>query len=261
VSQRALGWVAEVLGCPVVAGTALRGGLDAQVTRLDLADGRRAVLRKVPAYSSYAARLFVDIAVLQALSGAGLPLPQVLASDVGGDRAGMPTLLLSWLPGEADPVMPPARAATQLEPLFCAFAGLPVEGELRRAPDLLTEVLGQAAGPPPAGLARLADGAELWSRFGALAPPSDTPRSVVHADVWVGNILWSGDRLSGVLDVGDAALAEPAADRAVLRVDLVALHGEGAEHHVAPAVRQDFWDARVALLWVAMVDRWWPMYA
>ena len=83
----------------------------------------------------------------------------------------------------------------------------------------------------------------------------------MHGDVWSGNLLWEGEQLTGLIDWSDSCLAEPARDRATTRVDLVVLHGEGAEDHIEPAEHQGFWDAWYALTLIAMLPSWWPGYA
>ena len=77
--------LAQALGAEVQARTPLHGGDLSDVTRLDLADGRRVVLKTGPVAG-------VESRMLGALQAAGAPVPQVLwATDTAFVMTYLPT--------------------------------------------------------------------------------------------------------------------------------------------------------------------------
>jgi aminoglycoside phosphotransferase (APT) family kinase protein len=261
VSEGPVAWAAARLGATVTEVEPLVGGVEAVVSKVTLSDGRTVIVRALESDEARAEGLWTEVAVIPAMQGRGVPMPELLAADVAGDEAGAPTVVLSWIDGVTVHEQLPAVVGTALEPVLRAFAERELEGELRGLRDRLRSVVERTAGEPYAGLADHPDGVALWRAMREIAPPLDTPRTLTHGDLWSGNLLWRGTLLAGVIDFSDAGLAEPAADRATLRVDLALLHGVDAAEHVRPAEHQAFWDTYVALLTVAMLPDWWRAYA
>ncbi|HVU74242.1 MAG TPA: aminoglycoside phosphotransferase family protein [Mycobacteriales bacterium] len=259
MTQRQLDWAAAQLGSTVVEATPLLGGVEAVVHRVTLADGRDVVVRVFDNGGAWGPEH--EIVALRALAGVAIPMPQLLAADGTGDQAGLPTVVLSWMPGAIDYEQSPSVVGAALEPVLRTLADVPITDDLRALPDELAYAVGKVAGPCSAKVATLPDAEELWAGLRAIAPSRDTPRTFAHGDIWTGNVLWEGGRLTGIIDWSDACLAEPARDRAPARVDLVVLHGDGAEDHVEPAPHQAFWDAWYAVTLVVMLPEWWPGYA
>ncbi|MBK9125349.1 MAG: phosphotransferase [Chloroflexi bacterium] len=48
-----------------------------------------------------------------------------------------------------------------------------------------------------------------WSR------PARNRETILHGDYWIGNLIWEGDQLAGVVDWEDAAFGDPLADLAI----------------------------------------------
>ncbi|GEO81990.1 fructosamine kinase family protein [Pararhodospirillum oryzae] len=196
--------VARLLGAPVQAGRPLGGGCVAQVWGLTLADGRRVVLKS-------GAGLGVEARMLRCLAGASVPVPAVLAQEG-------PVLLMDWveaggaLNGTAQADLARILAALHARPQPCFgfdedtvigglvqpnprttawipfFAGHRLIDRARRA---------REAGTLPAGVLarveRLAGRVERW-----LLEP-DHP-SLIHGDVWGGNVLCAGGRVTALID-------------------------------------------------------------
>ena len=76
--------------------------------------------------------------------------------------------------------------------------------------------------------------------------------ALLHGDYWLGNLLWQGDKLSGVIDWEDAMLGDPLADLGKSRLEMLWALGEQAmaeysAHYLALNPQLDasalpFWD-------------------
>src|SRR5512142_2822856 len=105
--RQALAWAAAHLGGPVVSARALRGGMSSAVhlVTVQRPGGRRdrAVLRRYvrsdPEEPEPAAR---EARALRLAGAADVPTPALLAVDPDGTEAGVPALLMTWLPGRVD---------------------------------------------------------------------------------------------------------------------------------------------------------------
>jgi len=149
------------------------------------------------------AELEFHLALQEHLAQAGLPCPCPL-TDVAGGRwrplAGKPAALLTCLPG-ASVEVPSAKHCREVGRAL-ARMHLAVADILDAPPNpcgsgwrqRVGETLMPQLSPDEAVL--LVD--EL--AFQAAQDWSDLPRGVVHADLFRDNVLWSGDRLSGLLD-------------------------------------------------------------
>jgi len=68
---------------------------------------------------------------------------------------------------------------------------------------------------------------EARRRMAAVDRPCEE-RVLVHGDLWQGNTLWVGDRLSGILDWDRAGVGPYGIDLGYLRCDAAVTHGLGA---------------------------------
>lgn len=59
-------------------------------------------------------------------------------------------------------------------------------------------------------------------------PPPPNPMTLVHGDLWPGNVLWSDGHISGLIDWEDARLGDPLDDIGITRLDIWWQYGEEA---------------------------------
>lgn len=175
----------------------LGGGCLEEVTRVTLRDGRRGVAKGGPAPR-------VEATMLEAMRAAGVPAPAVLAVDdallVMEERPRRGTLAGAW-----------ADLGRVLGTLHAAVAeGYGWEADYAYGPIALPNAptddwptfwadrrLLAHADALPADLARrvAALAAELPARLPARPRPS-----LLHGDLWGGNVLVDGDRVSALID-------------------------------------------------------------
>lgn len=210
-------------------------GMSATTLLLDLVDGRRIVLRgrgavKTSAYDAEPDQ--VQFHVLRAVEQTRVPAPPALFYESDPDVLGVPFLATGRLPGSA--VVPWSRegraflievgggpAGDQLLDILVAIHSVPVDHA----------DLAQVFGPPPesvgVAVTRLRETIEknavgpepiLTDALGWLAanlPECPVP-ALVHGDFRAGNLLFVGDRISGILDWEFAHLGDPTRDLAWL---------------------------------------------
>jgi fructosamine-3-kinase len=175
----------------------LAGGDLSQILRVELADGRTAIVKSGPAPET-------EAAMLQAIAAAGVPAPRVLAANADAlvieELPSGGSLRSAW--GSLGAVL--ARLHETLGtrygwPVDYAFGPVAIEnafadewprfwGERRLAANAL-----HIPGPLARRVERLA--ADLANRLPARPEPS-----LLHGDLWGGNVLVDGDHVSGLID-------------------------------------------------------------
>ncbi|WP_144124483.1 phosphotransferase family protein [Catellatospora sichuanensis] len=254
-----LGWLRRALGAPIAAVTPLVGGIAHAVSAVDTADGRRYALRRwcrpgwqvedpwfTPAN---------EVAALTALSGTGLPVPEVVAVDPTGAHTDFPALLMTWLPGTMLPsathraAAEPPPSTDMLRQLIAAAHAVHAVDGTGVAPFEPYVVLADAR--PPQASSR----PELWERAIATGAAIGSPArsTLIHRDYHPGNTLWCGGRLTGVVDWTNASRGRPGYDFGYLRVNLLIAHGQGAADALLPLL--DDHDPAADLL--AFLDMEW----
>ncbi|MFC7545135.1 phosphotransferase family protein [Plantactinospora sp. GCM10030261] len=221
------------------------------------------VLRRFPPGDDAARR---EARVLSAIDGLGGLAPRLLAADPDGQRFGEPAVVITRIPGRAH--IGPRDACARAERLGAALARVhahPIDslGHFR-------DVLAVAAPPAMPDGARDGDAIRAVSEVAAgwerLVGGS---RVLTHYDFWSGNVLWSDDRLTGVIDWSGAALGPRGFDLAWCRLDLALLHGPDAAdtflagyQAAADVVVDDIrlWDLWTAIRTRSSVVTWLPNY-
>lgn len=187
------------------------GGISAEVSAVD-AGGHELVLKR------YVDRAWLarepDLAerearVLRLLEAATVPAPELVAVDGDGSVTGAPSLLMTRLDGRHQ-WQPPSIEAF-------ARVGVAIH-----------------AVPPPAGFRRYrryhrdrfeTPASSVWQEAVAVMDGIDVdviePRGFIQRDHHAGNVLWSGGRVSGVIDWVEACEGPLAIDAARARVNLV----------------------------------------
>jgi aminoglycoside phosphotransferase (APT) family kinase protein len=218
-----LPWVEQTLGgsARVVGGKRLTGGLTSIVHRLMVErNGRREqyVLRWWPnrEHEAWIARtVLLETAVLMKLEGTNIPAPRVIGSITDAALGG-PAVLMTRLAGHMC-LMPRDRErwlqqmAQMLARIHAlALDGKPFESWLDRS---------QLSPPPDASRA------DVWKEAIALVANEGaaTRTCFLHRDYQHFNILWSRERLTGVVDWGEACIGPPEVDVGHCRLNLTLL--------------------------------------
>jgi len=222
-----LPWVEQTLGhgARVVAVRKLTGGLTSRVHELTVdQNGRRSryVLRSWAADHEHKDWILRSIAaegaVLAALERTDVPAPRLIGSTTEAAASG-PALLMTRVPGRVL-LMPRDREnwLRQMARLLArihavdatAAAGATFESWLE--PDKLT---------PPADGSR----PDIWRSAFALMREDRKPmhRCFIHRDYQHFNLLWSRERLTGVVDWSGACLGPPDIDVGHCRLNLTLL--------------------------------------
>ena len=188
---------ADLLGGALERVIAISGGDLSQVVRISLADGREAVVKSGPAPRA-------EAAMLAAIAASGAPAPAVLGVSDGA-------LVLERLPadgsvGNAWPSLGRALATLHRAAGSCygwredyAFGPVAIPNAWTDDwPSFWAErrLLAPAAGLP-AELARRVE--RLASDLCERLPPRPAP-ALLHGDLWGGNVLVAGGRVTGLID-------------------------------------------------------------
>ena len=217
-------WVEQTLGrdARVVATRLLTGGLTSLVHELTVVrNGRRSryVLRSwAPAneHKDWILRaVAAEAAILTALERSDVPAPRLIAST-GDVAAGGPALLMTRVPGRVF-LMPRDREhwLRQMAQMLARIHELEATG--RR----FESWLDAGTLTPPADASR----ADMWREaFALVAEPREATRPCfIHRDYQHFNLLWSRERLTGVVDWAGAGVGPPDVDVGHCRLNLTLL--------------------------------------
>ena len=197
LSERIARAAAALLGGEVAHAEPLGGGCLEQVTRVTLRDGRRVVAKGGPAPR-------VEAVMLDAVRAAGAPAPRVLAVDgallVMEERPRRGALADAW--ADLGRVLATLHAAEgQRYGWNADYAYGPVALPNATTVDWpafwAERRLLAHADRLPADLARRV--AALAAELPARLPTRPRP-SLLHGDLWAGNVLVDGDRVSALID-------------------------------------------------------------
>jgi aminoglycoside phosphotransferase (APT) family kinase protein len=220
--DRARTWAEALAPRAVVDVTAIGGGITDTKWVLHLAEGDPLVIRwSDPQVWGKTGREHVlrEALACRLLTGAALPVPQLIASDLDGATAGGPANLMTWRPGRVRLGRLELTAITAWARLAVAVHQQPVLVEHRpptfsfRGP-IEPEVPGWARWP---GLWRKA--IDVWA-----AGPPPTPYGLLHRDFHLGNTLWQGDTVTGLIDWAETSWGPPDLDVAHACSDFAMLH-------------------------------------
>jgi aminoglycoside phosphotransferase (APT) family kinase protein len=177
-----------------------------------------------------------EAAVQNEVAGRGFPAPRVLLASDDPSALGGGFLVMERLPGEPmmrfelpasqwpyllarmPPVM--ARLAADLHALAPGLAERSGSGAAAIAPDFASRLASLRAGVERAELEELGPAVSWLERNRPATPAADLV--LCHGDLWPGNVLLDGARVSGVIDWSwqGLCLAPPEYDVAILRVGL-----------------------------------------
>jgi aminoglycoside phosphotransferase (APT) family kinase protein len=248
-----LAWVEQTLGSSarVVGWKRLTGGLTSIVHRLTVErNGCREeyVLRWwVPdsECEQWIARAVpLEAAVLTKLEASDIPAPRVIGSTTDTALGG-PAILMTRLPGKMQ-LMPRDRERwlRQMAQMLARIHALPVDGKP------FESWLDRSQLSPPPDASR----ADIWREAIALVAEEPTPARTcfLHRDYQHFNMLWSRERLTGVVDWIEACVGPPEADVGHCRLNLTVLFSAGVA---------DRFRAIYEVESGHRVDAWWDVHA
>ncbi|WP_339159684.1 aminoglycoside phosphotransferase family protein [Paenibacillus sp. FSL W8-0186] len=170
-----------------------------------------------------------ESAALQAASEYGIMSPKWIASDDDGSGGGMPSVLMSRLPGEV--VLMPADRVDWLRGLAQALAQLHLQGTKTFPWTYFSYI-----DPTRFSIPEWTGKPDVWREIARIIQgpePAYTPR-FIHRDYHPGNVLWKHGRVSGIVDWVNACLGPSGIDVGHCRVNLAQLHGsEAADRFLA----------------------------
>jgi aminoglycoside phosphotransferase (APT) family kinase protein len=221
-----LRWVAKVMACGEV--TVVRGLREAGSPWLLQADDREVVLRvgqpgDTPSFTT-------EVAALSLVTEADVRAPKLLGHD-DGMATGVPLVLTerlagtSRIPREFDQLRMRGlgAAAAQLHAVFLEPSpALPARDQPMGSLDF-------------ARMHEQEDASHLLREAAALIArihPAAEQTVLVHGDLWQGNTLWAGGRLSGLVDWDCAGAGAPGVDLGSLRCDAALCFGAAAAAEV-----------------------------
>lgn len=250
--ETVLGWVRDVVGGRISSIRSMGVG-STTMHAIDAGDPpRRLVVRRF----HDGERLRTDpwyvpaneAAVLELLDDTEVPAPRLLAADPYGRICDVPALLTTRLPGR------PATRPWDMDAFLT---------ELAQALARIHEVPLDIALPPYAPYYDLAThgerrppvwsgSPELWGRVFEVVtgPPPETPTGFIHRDYHPGQTVWSGDRLTGVVDWTTGSHGPHAIDVARMRLNLAMDYGVEVagrfqtiyRHAAGRDLRHPYWD-------------------
>jgi aminoglycoside phosphotransferase (APT) family kinase protein len=237
----------------------LEGGQHADTWRVETASPRlTVVVRQFPPGDSAGAR---EQRVLRALEGLGGLAPVLLGGDLDCRWAESPTLLISWLDGQAD--ITPADPENWAAQLGHALATVHAVSSDRLA--ALPSAFDGSVGSRKVLEGPLAKG--IRSGWRQITAP---PEVLTHSDYWSGNVVWRDGKLTGIVDWSGGARGPRGFDVGWCRLDLVLLFDERIADVFLAAYEEGIgrplddvalWDGWAVARSHQTVETWVPNYA
>lgn len=225
-------WAAARTGRPVVSSVALTGGMTSTMLRLTHRSGPDLVLRSITEqpWLRHGAELVAREAETQVLlKGTPVPAPVSLALDADGSATGHPAHLMTFLEGDPDTGRSDEAALASMAELLAAIHGV--------TPDSLPRRFQSWAGEEKWVVPPFAHDAAVWRRaFEVLAVGDpDWEPCFLHRDFGPHNLLWEGDRVSGIVDWVETSTGPAWLDVAHAASNLALRHGTGVASRFASA--------------------------
>jgi aminoglycoside phosphotransferase (APT) family kinase protein len=227
----ALSWASEVVG-PIAAVGEVTGGRTSTLLSLTAVDGARAILRLMTRepWRTHGVGLTTREHEIQGmLTGTAVPAPRSLALDADGRHCGHPAHLMSLLPGQTQAGRLDADSLGRLAELLATVHDVVPTIDVRRYQSWAWEA--KYVVPP------WATDTATWERAFALLrtdPPAHAD-CFLHRDFQPFNVLWSGGRISGVVDWVETSIGPAWLDVAHCRTNLALLGGNGPAEAFAAA--------------------------
>jgi aminoglycoside phosphotransferase (APT) family kinase protein len=222
IPARVRAWAQEHVESEIIAIEPVGGGRTDTISAVYLLRGEPVILRYVSIERwGEIGRQHVSCEALGCtlMEGSSLPVPHLIASDPDGSQAGAYANLTTWLPGGVRLEPLSLDAIDELARIAVIIHGTPVDDDHRPRPyEFWT--------PPDLAVPSWTSRADSWQRaidvFHQGPPP--THHGLVHRDFHPGNILWEGDRITGVIDWAETSWGPPDLDVMHSRANFVMLH-------------------------------------
>lgn len=254
LNPQALDWVAATIGpgARVVRRRRLFGGVSSDVHAVDVVDRdghrHRTVLKWFPRPGPEPADPWVrrEVEVLTMVGAADVPSPEVLGMDPAGEHTeGVSALLMSRVPGRVhltprDPENWLRQTAVMLARIHALDVPMP---DFDRWRDHMADKDVPCDATDPA----------IWHGAVHALRRGESPfvPTVIHRDYQHYNLLWTRDRLTGVVDWASGCLGPPDVDVGHCRLNLAVLMGaEAAERF------REMYEAESG----RTVDPWWDLF-
>jgi aminoglycoside phosphotransferase (APT) family kinase protein len=227
----ALGWASATIG-PVTRVSELSGGWTSTMLALDIGDGGEHVLRlmtREPWRSHGPALTTRECEVQQMLAGTGVPAPRSRALDADGRACGFPGHLMSMLPGRVDLDRIDEVSLDRLADLLAGIHDISPTIDVRPYQSWAWEA--KYSVPP------WAKDAALWEEAFALlrTDAPDFAPCFIRRDFQHRNVLWSDDRISGVVDWVETSIGPAWLDVAHCCTNIAITHGSETADRFAAA--------------------------
>ncbi len=228
---RGVGWAESQVG-PVHEVRELSGGLTSTMLWLEADTGDSAVLRllaREPWRSHGAALVTRERDIQQMLEGTGVPAPRSRALDADGRECGHPAHLMTGLPGEVDTARVDPASLGRLADVLSDIHAV--------SPDIEVRTYQSWAWEAKYAVPSWATHASLWQEaFDLLrSPPPAYEPCFIHRDFQPRNVLWSGSRVSGVVDWVETSVGPAWLDVAHCCTNLAITHGTQVADRFAAA--------------------------
>lgn len=235
-AERVWAWAQEHSDRPIRTIEAIAGGLTDTISAVHFDSGDPLILRhaSVARWGETGRRHIAREAIgTRLLHGSGLPVPQLVASDPDGSQTGDYANLTTWRPGRVRLDRLGPAAMDELARVAVSIHAQPV------AVDLRPPAYGFGT-PTPLTVPTWSQHPRWWQHaidiFAAGPPP--TPSGLVHRDFHPGNILWLGDRVTGVIDWAETSWGPPDLDVVHSATNFALLHDLDAARAFVTAYRR-----------------------
>lgn len=218
-------WAQAFAPSPIIDITPIGDGITGTKRLLVLSDGEPLVLRWAGAKTWGATgreHVRREALALRLLAGSPLPVPRLLASDLGNASTTDSANLMTWIPGRVRHGHLGPDAVTNLARLAVAVHTQPVPVQ-DRPPTFAFR------GPLVPGVPDWTDAPELWRQAINVwrSGPPPTANGLLHRDFHLGNVVWDGDRVTGLIDWAETSWGPADLDVAHLCADFAMLHDPG----------------------------------
>ncbi len=241
-----LRWAEQAGGRRIVGAEALTGGMTSTMLRLRHDWGADSVLRLITEepWRTHGATLAArEAETLRDLADADVPAPHSLALDAGGERAGHAAHLMTFVPGSLSHEREDEHSLAEVARLLARIHQV----RPARPPRLFQSWAWEAKWVVPPW----SSSPDLWQRAFDVLRAGDPPYEpcFLHRDFGLHNLLWTDERVTGVVDWVETSTGPAWLDVAHCATNLAWRHGPDAgagfqAAYVAETGRtpQRYWD-------------------